>query len=140
MKQASHKVQVTINAHPESVWELISSGKDVDKWLAPITSCRVEGNKRYCGTAEGEFSEDILDVDHDTWTFSYAIPEQHLLPITNIKGAMNVKAIRPDISIVTWSWIYQVDEAHEIEAKEGLTMVGNMGIKGIEGFVNKPVY
>lgn len=136
MKQASHKVQVTINAHPEAVWKLISSAKDVDKWLAPITSCRVEGNKRYCTTANGGFEEDILDVDHDTWTFSYAIHEQNMLPVSHIKGAMHVKSIRPEITIVTWSWVYQVAEADEIGAKEGLTTVGTMGIKGIESLVN----
>ncbi len=139
MKESSKSVEVTISANPDTVWEIVGSGKDVDKWLAPITSCRVEGNKRYCATAEGGFEEDILEIDQINKTFSYFIPEQHMLPVKDIKGRMQVKAVNADTTTVNWSWTYLVEETDDQMVKEALSGLGEMGIKGIETFANSLV-
>ncbi|MBC2845714.1 SRPBCC family protein [Winogradskyella flava] len=139
MKRSNHSVELQINANPDTVWEIVGSGKDVDKWLAPITSCRVDGNKRYCATADGSFEEDILDIDQVNKIFSYFIPKQHLLPVKDIEGKMQVKTIDEHTSAITWSWNYLVEETDDHQVREALNGLGQMGIKGIEAFANNLV-
>ncbi|MEM6630333.1 MAG: SRPBCC family protein [Bacteroidota bacterium] len=135
MIASHHKVSLNIDVTPESAWEIIGGVSGVDNWLAPISACRVEGSKRYC-TAEGkEFSEDILSVDHEHKVLRYAIPEQHLLPVQEIIGEMNVRKTGTGTAIVDWEWEFQVEPANESEAKEQLDMIGKMGIQGIEALI-----
>lgn len=136
MKRANHKIAQTINASPESAWGIIGKVEGVDRWLAPITSCRVEGNKRYCGTEEGEFSEDILEVNNEEYVLKYAIPEQHLMPVSNILGQMKVTEDGGKAN-VEWSWEFDVEDKDEAQAKEMLSGVGSMGIGGIETLINQ---
>ena len=79
MKESNHKISLTINTTPEAAWKIIGGVSGVDKWLGPITAGRVEGDKRYCATEEGEFSEDILKIDNENRVFKYAIPSQHMI-------------------------------------------------------------
>ncbi|MEO1029936.1 MAG: SRPBCC family protein [Bacteroidota bacterium] len=139
MKKSSHSVEIQINANPEMVWDIVGSGKDVDKWMAPITSCKVEGQKRYCATADGSFEEDILEVDQVNKRFSYLIPTQHLLPIKDIHGTMQVKSVDADTAIINWSWEYLVEDTDDQKVREALNGLGEMGIKGIETFANSLV-
>ncbi|WP_299112833.1 SRPBCC family protein [uncultured Winogradskyella sp.] len=140
MKKSNHSVEVIISANPSSVWGVIASGKDVDKWLAPITSCKVEGNKRVCATAEGSFEEDILQVDNENKIFRYFIPTQHILPVKDIEGSMKVKTINEDTTAVVWSWNYLVEDTDDLKVREALSGLGVMGINGIESFVNSLVH
>jgi len=137
MKRTEHQVELSIQANSKAVWEIIGSGKDVDKWLAPITSCRVEGDKRYCGTAEGSFEEDILESNDATMTFRYFIPKQHMLPVENIEGNMQVFPINDDSTNVRWKWTFDIEENNIEAVKEGLSQIGEMGIKGIETMITK---
>ncbi|WP_400079836.1 SRPBCC family protein [Winogradskyella sp. R77965] len=139
MKKSSHSIEVQINANPDTVWEIIGSGKDVDKWLTPITSCKVEGDKRYCATVEGSFEEDILEVDHINKKFTYFIPKQHILPVKDIEGNMEVKPINENSASVLWSWNYLVEDTDDQKVREALNGLGEMGIKGIESFANNLV-
>ncbi len=139
MKKSNHSVEVQINANPDTVWEIVGSGKDVDKWLAPITSCKVEGNKRYCATPEGSFEEDILEVDHFNKTFSYLIPKQHMLPVKDVYGKMRVKTKGENSTIVIWTWDYLVEDTDDHKVREALNGLGEMGIKGIEVYANSLV-
>ncbi|RNC86923.1 MAG: SRPBCC family protein [Winogradskyella sp.] len=136
MKKSNHRVEVKIDANPDIVWDIVGSGTDVDKWLPVITSCKVEGNKRYCATADGNFEEDILEVDQVNKIFSYFIPRQHLLPIKDIHGIMQVKTVDADTTIVSWSWTYLVEDTDDLKVREALNGLGEMGIKGIETFAN----
>lgn len=139
MKKSEQKVSVTINATPEKVWEVVGAVKGVDKWLAPIEACRLDGDKRYC-TAEGkEFEEDILKVDHEKREFHYAIPKQHLIPVQNIFGIMKVRGSEDNQSVVDWQWTFDVEEDQEATAKEIFTGMGQMGIKGIEDYITSNI-
>ncbi len=140
MKQTNHTIQVTINANPDAIWDIISSGTDVDKWLAPIVSCRVEGHSRYCATAEGVLEEHLNEVDHENKIFSYSILKQQMLPIEDIQGSMKVDSVRPDVTNVTWSWDYKVSQENSEIARQGLTQVGTMGIHGLRDYANAMVH
>ena len=133
MKKSNQKVVLSLNTSPQAAWEIIGAVSGVEQWLAPmITSCRVEGNKRYCGTEGGEFEEDIISVDHENRTFKYGIPKQHMMPVENIFGTMKVLEGTDSQAIVEWSWAFDVAEEKEQEAKEMLAHAGQVGLKGIE--------
>ena len=133
MIKSEQKVTIEINAAPEAAWEIIGAVTGVDQWLAPmITSCRVEGQKRYCGTEGGEFEEDILKIDHENRTFKYGIPQQHLMPAENIIGTMKVLEGHDNNAIIEWHWNFDVAAENELAVKEGLAGAGEMGIRGIE--------
>lgn len=135
MKQSHHHLSLNIQVRPEAAWQVIGGADGVDKWFAPVTSCRVVGNKRFCETADGAFSEDILEINNESMTFKYAIPSQNLLPISNILGTMQVSNAEDGNTSVSWSWHFEVEEAAEQQAIEALDMMGNMGIKGIESMI-----
>lgn len=129
-------VNQTINASPEAAWDVVGGVKDVDKWFAPmITSCRVEGNTRICGTPDGEFQESIDLVDHESRSFHYSIPEQHMMPVKNIAGTMKVTEAENGNANINWHWKFEVEEGKEAEAKEMLSDAGAMGITGIENYI-----
>ena len=138
MKRSNFKISQTIDVTPDEAWEIIGAVSGVDQWLGPIISCTVEGNKRVCGTEEGSFEEEILNVDHENKTLDYLIPQQHMMPVENIKGQMKVVNMGGQANI-TWKWEYDVLEENEETAKGALQMVGGMGIAGIETLIKERV-
>jgi uncharacterized protein YndB with AHSA1/START domain len=134
MRNGHFELTRTIDVTPQEAWEVIGAVKGVDQWLGPITSCYVDGNKRVCGTEEGAFEEEIINVDHENFVFDYAIPQQHMVPVSNIKGQMRVTSASGKAAI-TWSWDYEVEKGNEEQAKGTFEMVGGMGIDGIESLI-----
>jgi len=134
MNTSSFEIERTIGVSADEAWNIIGAVSGVDKWLAPITDCRVEGDKRYCSTEEGSFEEDILNVDHDLRVLEYAIPQQHMIPVSNIQGKMAVTESNNGATI-NWSWTFEVLPENDEVAKQSLEMVGGMGIAGIEKLI-----
>ncbi len=134
MNKSEHKISVAIDVPAEKAWEIVGAVDGVDKWLAPINTCRVEGDKRFCSTDDGAFTEDILKVDDDNRELHYAIPQQNMMPISNILGMMKVRE-NNDKAIIDWQWEFDVEENTEEQAREMLSGVGQMGIKGIESLI-----
>ena len=134
MKRSQVSISKVISVPPDAAWEVIGAVDGVEKWFAPvITSCRLEGNKRICGTEGGEFTEDIIKVDHENRVFNYGIPKQHMMPIQNILGTMKVTDNNGNANI-EWSWTFDVEEKDEVQAKEMLAGAGEVGIAGIEAY------
>ena len=137
LKRSSQSVSFEVNGSPDEIWDIIGAVGGVDKWFGPIiTSCRLEGNKRICGTADGEFEEDILSVDHANKVFIYGIPQQHLLPIENIEGQMQVGLAPNGNALVTWSWTFDVDETVEAQAKEALAGMAPLAQEGLANYAS----
>jgi len=138
MKNVCEKVSVELNASPSRVWEIISAIEGVDKWFPSIIkSCRFEGNKRYCETSEGiNLTEDIIEVNHETRTFRFAIPKQEMLPVENIKETMKVFDAADGKTIVEWSGSWNVSEENETIAREGFLGLWNMGLKEMENYIS----
>lgn len=135
MKKQEHKISMTIDASPEAAWKVIGAVGGVDEWLAPIKTCRVDGNKRYCSTDAGSFEEDILKVDNEKKELHYAIPEQNMIPVKNIAGMMKVRDGKGGKAVIDWEWNFDVEEKDEEQALKMLSMTGEMGIKGIEKLI-----
>ena len=136
MKKSNEKITLEINVSAEKAWKVIGAVDGVDKWFAPILSCRVEGKKRICSTEAGEFTENIEKVDHQNRIFQYAIPEQNMIPVKNIFGTMKVNDLGNEKSSVEWSATFDVEENKEMEAKEMFKGAWTMGIQGIEKHIN----
>ena len=137
MKKSNEKVTVEVNAPAEKVWNIIGAVGGVDKWFAPvIKTCRVDGDKRYCTTDAGPLVEDILEVNHQSKIFRYAIPEQNMIPVKNILGTMKVNDLGKGKSSVEWSATFDVEEDKEAQAKEMFRGAWTMGINGIEKLIN----
>jgi len=140
MKKSEQEVTITINVTPEQAWEVIGSVKNVDKWFPEmITSCRIEGTTRICGTEQGNLIEEILKVDHENKEFKYAITEQPIIPnIHNIIGNAKVMSGGNGKAVINWRWEFEFENTEsEKQAKETFAGAGNMAIKGLETYLIK---
>ncbi len=136
MKKSQQTVKQIIDVSPEAAWKVIGAVDGVDKWFAPmITSCRIEGDKRICGTHSGEFIEGIEKVDNVNRVFQYTITEQHLMPVKNIFGTMQVTEAEDGKASIEWSWLFDVEAGAEQQAMEMLAGAGALGIAGIERLI-----
>ncbi|WP_142784125.1 SRPBCC family protein [Changchengzhania lutea] len=138
MTKSEQQVIRTIDVTPEQAWEIIGSGKDVDKWFPEmIKSCRLEGTTRVCGLEQGELIEEILKIDHENKEFKYTFIKQSMIPnIHNIVGNTRVMADENGKAVINWRWTFDCEDPEsENEAKEAFKGAGNMGILGIEKFI-----
>ena len=136
MIKSEQKVSIGIASSVDDVWEVISAITGVENWLAPmITASRMEGDKRVCTTEGGEFEEDIYEVNHTTKTFKYGIPQQHMIPVENIMGSMQVRKGEDGGSVVDWHWTFDVETQNEEQAKGALAHAGEAGINGIDALI-----
>lgn len=140
MKRVSHQVEQQVQGPAERLWQLIRTGEKVDQWLPQvIKACRVEGTKRYCSTEDATFEEDILLSDDEHRIFRYSIPQQPLLPVEDIIGQMEVTATGKEQSVVRWSWEFDVDPQNEEMVKDQMSMLGQMGIAGLQELAAKQI-
>ncbi|MTB52863.1 SRPBCC family protein [Lewinella sp. W8] len=122
-----------IQAPASEVWEHLRTGEGVNLWLPMITSCRVEGDRRYCEAGDQPLTETILSSDDGDMTFRYSIEEQSLLPIEDIIGTMRVESVPPQTSILHWDLSFEVaDEATYAQVKAGLEQIYAQGAEGLE--------
>jgi len=136
MKKSIQRISKSVNVSPAEAWEVIGAVGGVDKWFAPvITACRVEGDKRFCSTEAGDFMENILEVNHEEKYLRYGIPQQPLMPVSNILGKMTVRKAEDGKTVIDWEWAFDVEDDKEAEAKTMLAEAGQMGISGIEAFI-----
>ena len=125
-----------IEATPERVWDIISTGDGVDIWFPAITSCRLEGNgegaKRVCGSAAGDLYETIEKVDHTHRTFQYSINQQVMLPVTDILATMIVKGEHNQTRL---DWIFEytlLDETKGELVQQTIRDLYAAGASGLE--------
>ncbi len=139
MKTYHEKISKELNVTPEKAWEVIGAVSGVDKWFnSLIKSCRVDGDKRYCETGEGhQFTEDILEVNHEARIFKYAIPKQDMLPVENIIGTMSVDSNTAGLAIVNWSATFESASENAEMAQEAFINLWSMGLNDMEEYINK---
>ena len=70
-RMGSVRRHVHIDRDPDSVWKLVGDLAKQHEWF-PLSSCRVEGNKRWITLPSGiTFEEDIITHDHSLRRFQY---------------------------------------------------------------------
>ena len=128
----------TIEAPVDAVWAQIRTGENVDTWLPIITSCRVEGNKRYCTTEDGALDETILKSDDQEKVFQYAIGEQNLFPVTGIKGTMRLREVDEQTTNLFWDLEFDLQDENLFgDIKEGIEGLYTAGALGLGQLANQ---
>ena len=85
---ASIRRHIFIDCDAQKVWDFVGAPERLHEWF-PITSTRVEGNKRWITLNSGiTFEEDIITLDHDLRRFQYKIVNNPL--ITFHQGTVDV--------------------------------------------------
>lgn len=126
-----------IDAPIEKVWAHIRTGEGVNTWLPIITTCRVEGNKRYCTTENGSLDETILKSDDQAKVFQYAIEKQDVFPVSDIKGTMRLEQISANETTLLWDVEFDIqDEAIFPEIKQGIEGIYAAGAAGLGQLAN----
>ena len=125
MKKSNQKVLLSLNATPEFVWEIVGAVDGVEKWFAPmITSCRVEGNKRYCNLDNGDVLEEQFLVSNAEKTFVYTIHKQTSFPAENIVGIIRLEQSGEELTTLYWSVDLEVENEETFQAlKENISGV-----------------
>lgn len=138
MQKSAAKISLALNVSTEEVWKVISSVDGVDKWFpSVIKSCRYENGKRYCETNDGiPLVENILEVNHEEKVFKFSIPEQAMLPVSNIEETMGVRQSEKGETIVDWSGTWLVDKENELSMIETFSNLWTMGLKEMEIYIN----
>jgi uncharacterized protein YndB with AHSA1/START domain len=123
------EVKKTINAAPEKVWATLAKGSGVNDWFPIITTCRVEGNKRYCTMAGGgDLDETIISADHQTRTFTYSV-DKHPLPWGPVHSTVKVNDAGMGKSEIIW----QAEFDGSAEAiKQAMAMLPGLYGQGID--------
>lgn len=133
MQATSIQTVNSISAPAAAVWEHLRTGQGVDKWFAPITACRVEGNRRYCEAGEASLEETILGSDDGTMTFRYRIDEQNMMPVTGIVGSMRLEATGPESCNLHWDVNFVPNEGVPVDALteqiKGMYAIGAQGLE-----------
>jgi uncharacterized protein YndB with AHSA1/START domain len=139
MKTVYEKIEKEINVTPEQAWEVIGAVKGVDQWFGSvIKTCRVEDGKRFCETQDGiNLVEDVLEVNHDTKTFRFAIPQQEMLPVENIIEKMKVTESKNGKALIEWSGSFEATNENAPMASKALNGLWEMGLVEMEKFINE---
>ncbi len=139
MEIIKEKISRQLAVSPDQAWEIIGAVGGVDKWFSSmIKTCKVENNKRFCQTAEGvDLIEDILEVNHETRTFRFAIPHQTMLPVQDIVETMTVQDDGTGKAIVEWSASFKATPENGVVAKEAFRNLWGMGLQEMEAYIQE---
>lgn len=139
MKTIEEKISKQLAVTPDKAWEVIGAVGGVDKWFGSlIKTCRVENGKRFCQTADGiDLVEDILEINHETKTFRFAIPRQTMLPVEDIVETMNVRNDGNGKTIIDWYASFKATPENGEIAKEAFRNLWNMGLQEMETYIKQ---
>ena len=119
------------------VWEIIKTGENVDAWFPMITTCRVEGFKRYCTTENGSIEETILIADHTHKIFRYSFDKQDVFPATNIIGTIKLEPVNDQVTNLLWDIEFRLeDESTFPQIKKEIEALYKSAATGLEEFAN----
>jgi len=84
------EVRKTININAELAWDTIRRSDGLETWFPAITSCRLDGDKRFCTLAGGgDVVETILEIDNRSRIFRYSVDE-HPLPVGPVQTSIQI--------------------------------------------------
>jgi uncharacterized protein YndB with AHSA1/START domain len=130
-------VRRTIAIPADRAWAIIRTGAEVDLWFSAITSCRREGDKRFCTMAGGgELSETITETDEASLVFAYTV-DKHPLPVGPVKARMQVVAAGPQHCEIVWSAALMGESAAVENVAAMLDGLYAQGIADIEAYAGK---
>ena len=136
MKKQTNVV-ATASAPADQVWATIAAGDGVHQWFGTvITACELKGTgagaERLCTMVNGaELRERILEIDHHSQRFSYAI-DQHPLPATDVVATIEVVDLGNGKTEIRWGAEYTVEAVHGDMVDQTLNGLYTQGIQALE--------
>jgi len=136
-------VKKRLDAPAATVWNIVSQGGGVDRWLPIIATCHLDGSgpgaRRACTTAQGQrIDETIETVDHASRIFQYRIDRQEMMPVTNLLGTLHVAEDSNGMAEVLWFLNYDlVDVAAADAVRAGIAGIYAAGLAGLERFARE---
>ncbi|QGZ93777.1 SRPBCC family protein [Terricaulis silvestris] len=90
----------------EAVWRVVSAFGGVERWIAGVDSCAVEGSGvgavRVVGLAGRTVGERLDRLDQAEHTIVYSVLPPHAMPAENVRGTIQLRAVSPGTTAVTW--------------------------------------
>ena len=125
-----------VNGTPAEVWSAIGPFCAIKDWLPPVGSCTEDGRTpptRTLVTKDGSatFVETQTARSDQKRSYSYTFKSSPL-PLTGYNSTIEVAAVGPGQSTVTWSSTYTPNEGKEKEAKEALSGIYAAGLNAIK--------
>ncbi len=125
---AQTAVKGHIAAPVERVWQKVSSFGELESYLAPVASTRLEGSGegaiRYCKMQDGaDLTEELDMVDEANTTMRYHGHDPMPLPLTNYVSTMKLTDDGNGGTDVDWSVTFEpsgASEADVVAALQGL--------------------
>jgi uncharacterized protein YndB with AHSA1/START domain len=131
------EIRKAIDVPAARVWAVIRTGEDVDLWFSAITSCRREGDQRFCSMAGGgELSETITLTNEDHMTFGYRV-DRHPLPVGPVEATMQVVDTGSGRSEIVWRAAFEGGEAEVAQVAGMLEGLYGQGIDSLAAFARK---
>ena len=127
-------LSATINASADAIWKDISDFQGVDRYLAMITSSKMEGSGvgalRTLTADAGVIVERLESLDEQSKTLSYSFVDSPI-PISGYLATMQVRDTGDGQCEVTWSSVFEPAGITEAEAKELIEGAYSMGFDGL---------
>ena len=90
----------------EAVWRIVSAFGGVERWIAGVHTCAVEGSGvgavRIVGLSGRTVRERLDDLDHAGHTITYSVVPPHAMPAENVRGTIQLHAVSPGRTAITW--------------------------------------
>lgn len=128
-------VTKTLSAPADNVWEEIKGVGGLDRWFPIIAACRVEGAGvgavRIMTLANGDEMRDrITEIDTRARRLRYERPH-HPFPVTDYRGAVEIRDDGPTQSVLTWRVRFEVPAAHRDDMVRLIESAISDGVDGL---------
>lgn len=101
--------EISLPLSADVLWEKVASVGEIHQLMPMITECRLDGDQRFCTTADGAMLEErILSVDNDRRRVAYTITKAPF-PLEFHSASMQVSADGKG-SRLTWITDVKPDE------------------------------
>jgi hypothetical protein len=132
-------VRRTISVSANVAWDVVRTGRDLERWVPVVTSCRLEGKgpgaKRFCTINGHDIVESIATVDDAARVMQYRIERQSLMPIRDALGTVYLSAAGSTETDVLWIMNFVIDDEQAWPAvKEGMEQIYSSAIDGLGAF------
>jgi hypothetical protein len=127
-------LSATIDASADAIWQDVSDFQGVDRYLAIITSSKMEGSGvgalRTLTVEAGVIVERLESLDEQSRTLSYSFVESPI-PISGYLATMQVRETGDSQCELTWSSVFEPAGITEAEARDIIEGAYNMGFEGL---------
>lgn len=90
----------------EAVWRVVSVFGGVERWIAGVDTCAVQGSGvgavRIVGLSGRTVRERLEHLDPAEHVIIYSVLPPHAMPAENVRGMIQLRAVSPGTTAITW--------------------------------------